>query len=126
VKEGGEERRVEGRKGTGTGRKDGRTEGRKEGQTDGRKEGMEERIGRSPRQGTVSTVAVQLELQPAGRSRHWRSSDISVQNNQSVGIFQYKIFSQSGYSSTKYSVSRDIPVQNIQTVGIFQYKIFSQ
>jgi hypothetical protein len=41
-------------------------------------------------------------------------------------IFQYKVFSQYGYSSTKYSVSRDIPVQNIQSVRIFQYKVFSQ
>jgi uncharacterized protein YjdB len=41
-------------------------------------------------------------------------------------MFQYKIFSQQGHSSTKYSVSRDIPVQNIQSAGTFQYKIFSQ
>jgi uncharacterized protein YjdB len=56
---------------------------------------------------------------------------------QSVGIFQVKMFSQWGYSSTKYAVTRDITVQNIQpvmdipgqnipSVGIFQYKIFSQ
>jgi hypothetical protein len=61
--------------------------------------------------------------------------DFPGQNIQSVGIFQYKIFSQYGYLSTKYSVSRDIPVQNVpfgrkMTVqnivsgGIFQYKMF--
>jgi hypothetical protein len=31
---------------------------------------------------------------------------------QSEWIFQYKISSQYGYSSTKYPVSKDIPVQN--------------
>jgi hypothetical protein len=51
---------------------------------------------------------------------------IPVQNSRSGGIFQYKIFSQGGYSSTKYSARRNIPVQNIQSVGIFQFKIFSQ
>jgi hypothetical protein len=36
------------------------------------------------------------------------------------------MFSQQGYSSIKYSVSKDISVQNIQPPGIFQYKISSQ
>jgi hypothetical protein len=36
-------------------------------------------------------------------------------------MFQYKMFSQEGYSSTKYSARKDIPVQNIQPVRIFQY-----
>jgi hypothetical protein len=53
--------------------------------------------------------------------------DFSVQNIQPVGIFKYKkICSQSGFSSTKYSISRDFPVQTMQSVGIFQYKIFNQ
>jgi uncharacterized protein YjdB len=51
---------------------------------------------------------------------------MSVQNNQSVRIFQYKTYSQWGYSGTKYLVSRDIPAQNIQSVGIFQYEKFRQ
>jgi hypothetical protein len=38
---------------------------------------------------------------------------------QAVGTFQYKIFIQKEYSSTKYASSRNIPVQNIQAVGIF-------
>jgi hypothetical protein len=37
---------------------------------------------------------------------------------QSVGIFQYNIFSQLGYSSKKYSICRDITVQNIQPVTL--------
>ena len=55
----------------------------------------------------------------------------SVQNIQSVRIFQYKIFSGEGYFSTKYSVDKVISVQNtqsvqnIQSVRIFQCKIFS-
>jgi hypothetical protein len=43
-----------------------------------------------------------------------------------VGMFQYKIYSQSRHSSTKYTVSKDVPVQNIQAAGIFQHKIFRQ
>jgi hypothetical protein len=54
------------------------------------------------------------------------SRDIPVQNSQSAGIFQCKIVSQQGYSSTKYAVSRDIPLQNSQSAGIFHYKIVSQ
>jgi hypothetical protein len=55
--------------------------------------------------------------------------------NQSVRIFQYKLFSQQGHSSTKHSVtkdmsvwksvSEDIPVQIIQSASKFQYKKFS-
>jgi hypothetical protein len=55
-----------------------------------------------------------------GKKRVLCSGDIPVQNIQSVGIFQYKIFqsigifkytilSQYGYSSTKYSASKDVP-----------------
>jgi hypothetical protein len=50
-------------------------------------------------------------------------------------IFQYKTFSQEGYSSTKYSARKNMPVQNVYSVEIpaqdiqppriFQYKIFS-
>jgi hypothetical protein len=60
-------------------------------------------------------------IQPVGIFQY----NISVQNIQAVGIFQYKIFSQEEYFSTKYSVRRNISVQNCQSVGIFQYKIFS-
>jgi hypothetical protein len=45
----------------------------------------------------------------------------STKYSASRGIYQYKIFSQHGNSSTKYSVRMDIPVQNIQSVGIFQH-----
>jgi hypothetical protein len=46
------------------------------------------------------------------------SIDIPVQNIQLKGIFQYKIFSQQEYSSTKYSVRKHIiPVQTNQSVG---------
>jgi hypothetical protein len=48
--------------------------------------------------------------------------DTLVQNIQSVRIFQYTIFSQQGYSSTKYSVSRDIPVQIFIQCGYFRTK----
>jgi hypothetical protein len=41
---------------------------------------------------------------------------------KSLPLIPYIIFSQQGYSSTKYSVSKGIPVQNIKSVGIFQYK----
>jgi hypothetical protein len=64
------------------------------------------------------------------------SQDIPVQHIQQARIFQYKIFSQQGYFSTKYSASKDIPVQifskqgcsstNIQQARVFRYKIFSQ
>ena len=54
------------------------------------------------------------------------SRDIPVQIIQSVGKFQYKTFSQQGYSSTNYSVKYEtfsqqgyVPVQNIQSVGIY-------
>jgi hypothetical protein len=55
------------------------------------------------------------------------SREISAQNIQSVGRFQYnisvwEIFIQQRYSSTKCSVGRDIPVQNIQPTGMFQPK----
>ena len=65
------------------------------------------------------------------------STDVPVQNIQSVRFVQYTIFIQKGYSSTKYPVSNDLPVHNlhserifqctnIQSVTTFQYKIFSQ
>jgi hypothetical protein len=53
-------------------------------------------------------------------------ANIPVQNTQSVGIFQCKIFSQQGHSNTQYSAIRDIPTQNIQPVRLSQYKTFSQ
>jgi hypothetical protein len=56
---------------------------------------------------------------------------------QFVRMFQYKIFSLLGCSSTKYSVGkdvsstrhsvrRDVPARNIQSGGMFQYETFSQ
>jgi hypothetical protein len=51
---------------------------------------------------------------------------LQCKNIQSVGIFQWKIFSQWGYFSKTYSVSRDIRVQHIQSVEISQYKLFNQ
>jgi hypothetical protein len=51
--------------------------------------------------------------------------DSPVKNIQPARIFQYKIFSQHGYSSTIYSVSMDIPVQNIQS-ETFQHNTFSK
>ena len=37
-----------------------------------------------------------------------------------VSLFQYEIFSQLGYSSAKYSVSRDIPVQKFSHTKYMQ------
>ena len=40
--------------------------------------------------------------------------DISVQNSQSGGIFQYKTVSQEGYFGIKYSAGRDIQYKRIR------------
>jgi hypothetical protein len=53
------------------------------------------------------------------------SKDGPVETIQSARIFQFKVFSRSGYSSTKYLASKDIPRRNIHLVEIFQYKIYS-
>jgi hypothetical protein len=75
-----------------------------------------------------SQSANQTDINAMRKSRQvvTHKRPISVPNIQSVRIFQYRTFSQYGYSSTKFSVSRDIPVQNIQSIRIFQYKTFSQ
>ena len=57
-----------------------------------------------------------------GRCTKAVSRDIPVQNIQPAGNFQYNIFSQEEYFSTKFSVSRNISVLNIQSVEILQYK----
>ena len=44
--------------------------------------------------------------------------DIPVQNTRPAGIFQYKLLSQQGYSSTTYSASRDIPARRVQSIGM--------
>ena len=49
------------------------------------------------------------------RPRTGISRDIPVRKCQSVRTFQYTIFSQYGYSSPNYSISKDIPVQNMQS-----------
>jgi hypothetical protein len=69
--------------------------------------------------------ALQGKLAQQGAQEIPSKRVIAVQNIQSVGIFQYKIFCQYGCFSTKYEVSRDISAPIIQSVGIFQYKIFS-
>ena len=54
------------------------------------------------------------------------SRNISVPKNQTVRIFQYRIFSPQEYFGAKHSVSKDISVQNMQSVLIFQSKKISQ
>ena len=91
------------------GKKGGRTAGRKDGRTEGRKEEHTCIRGRAWR----------------GDGRRESAPSASVQNIQSVGIFQYKVF-DSGDIPVQNIIGRDIPVQNIQSVEIFQCKIFSR
>jgi hypothetical protein len=74
----------------------------------------------------ADTIQTRSNRLGQGQDKIFNQWDIPVQNIQSAGLVQYKLFSQQGYSSTKYSVSRISPVQNIQSVGIFQYKLFNQ
>jgi hypothetical protein len=41
-------------------------------------------------------------------------------------MFQYKIFNQQGYCSTKYSVSKIIPYKFFNQQGYYRHKIFSR
>jgi hypothetical protein len=55
-------------------------------------------------------------------ARYSVNRDIPVQKIQSVGIFQYEIFSRQRHSGTKHA----IPVKKHSVTRIFQYQIYSQ